>query len=222
MPLTTRRCRTFSRRMLHSLLLCLVASTALAQPAKPSGLAQSASQVRLSNWQQLLQNGTELNEPAKLEAVNHLINGSIAYVSDQQAWGQNDYWATPEETLKLGQGDCEDFAIAKYFGLIKLGVAVERLRLTYVKALGRNSAHMVLAYYPSPNAQPLILDNLDPRIRPASERVDLLPVYSFNNHGVFLAKSPQRVSQPPEFLARWNELSERALADGSAPSAPRS
>ena len=76
MPLTTRRCRTFSRRMLHSLLLCLVASTALAQPAKPSGLAQSASQVRLSNWQQLLQNGSELNEPAKLEAARVIVKTS--------------------------------------------------------------------------------------------------------------------------------------------------
>ena len=197
MPLTTRRCRTFSRRMLHSLLLCLVASTALAQPAKPSGLAQSASQVRLSNWQQLLHNGSELNEPAKLEAVNHLINGSIAYVSDQQAWGQNDYWATPEETLKLGQGDCEDFAIAKYFGLIKLGVAVERLRLTYVKALGRNSAHMVLAYYPSPNAQPLILDNLNSQVLPAAARRDLLPVYSFNAQGIYLAKAPTQKLRHP-------------------------
>ena len=103
-----------------------------------------------------------------------------------------------------------------------MGVPSEKLRLTFVKALKQNQAHMVLAYYPSGSQQPLILDNLDPRIRPASERGDLLPVYSFNNHGVFLAKSPQRVSQPPEFLARWNELSERALADGSAAPAPQS
>ncbi len=216
MSLTTRHCRTFSRRMLHSLLLCLVASTALAQPAKPSGLAQSASQVRLSNWQQLLQNGSGLNEPAKLEAVNHLINGSIAYVSDQQAWGQNDYWATPEETLKLGQGDCEDFAIAKYFGLLKLGVAVERLRLTYVKALGRNNAHMVLAYYPSPNAQSLILDNLNSQVLPTAARRDLLPVYSFNAQGIYLAKAPtQKLRHPVTMLARWDELSARLSSDNS-------
>ena len=200
--------------MLHSLLLCLVASTALAQPAKPSGLAQSASQVRLSNWQQLLQNGTELNEPAKLEAVNHLINGSIAYVSDQQAWGQDDYWATPEETLKLGQGDCEDYVIAKYFGLLKLGVPVERLRLTYVKALSRNSAHMVLAYYASPNAQPLILDNLNSQVLPAAARRDLLPVYSFNAQGIYLAKAPtQKIRQPVSMLTRWDELTARINND---------
>ena len=167
---------TWVQRLLQSALLCLFA-TANSALAEPSGLAASAGQIRLSNWQQLLKNSTHLDEPGKLEAVNRLVNLSVAYISDQQAWGQNDYWATPEETLTLGQGDCEDFAIAKYFGLLKLGVAVERLRLTYVKALGRNSAHMVLAYYPSPNAQPLILDNLNSQVLPAAARSDLLPVY---------------------------------------------
>ena len=209
--------------MLHSLLLCLVASTALAQPAKPSGLAQSASQVRLSNWQQLLQNGSELNEPAKLEAVNHLINGSIAYVSDQQAWGQNDYWATPEETLKLGQGDCEDFAIAKYFGLLRLGMASDKLRLTFVKSLELKRAHMVLAYYADERAEPLILDNLQTQILPAHQRRDLLPVYAFNNHGIFLGSAPQRPSkQLPQLLSRWQDVSARALAEGSTAPAPQS
>ncbi|OYT95711.1 MAG: hypothetical protein CFE49_11245 [Pseudomonas sp. PGPPP3] len=178
-------------------------SERLALPACPR-------QLRLSNWQQLLENNTHLDEPDKLEAVNRLINRSVAYVSDQQAWGQDDYWATPEETLRLGQGDCEDFAIAKYFALLKLGVAVERLRLTYVKALGRNSAHMVLAYYPSPNAQPLILDNLNSQILPAAARRDLLPVYAFNGQGIYLAKAPtQKLRHPTTLLARWDELSAR-------------
>jgi len=200
---------TWVHRLIQSALLCLLA-TANSSLAEPSGLAASAGQIRLSNWQQLLENNTHLDEPDKLEAVNRLVNRSVAYVSDQQAWGQDDYWATPEETLRLGQGDCEDFAIAKYFALLKLGVAVERLRLTYVKALGRNSAHMVLAYYPSPNAQPLILDNLNSQILPAAARRDLLPVYAFNGQGIYLAKAPtQKLRHPTTLLARWDELSAR-------------
>ncbi len=200
---------TWVHRLIQSALLCLLA-TANSSLAEPSGLAASAGQIRLSNWQQLLENNTHLDEPDKLEAVNRLINRSVAYISDQQAWGQDDYWATPEETLRLGQGDCEDFAIAKYFALLKLGVAVERLRLTYVKALGRNSAHMVLAYYPSPNAQPLILDNLNSQILPAAARRDLLPVYAFNGQGIYLAKAPtQKLRHPATLLARWDELSAR-------------
>lgn len=39
---------------------------------------------------------------------------------------------------------------------------------------------MVVAYYPAPDAEPLILDNLLTTILPASERPDLIPVFSFN------------------------------------------
>ena len=191
-------------------LLLILASSPLAQPSTAPGLSEAASQARLTNWQNLLEQGASLDEPAKLEAVNRLINRSIIYTSDSQAWGQDDYWATPEETLRLGQGDCEDFAIAKYFALRKLGVAVERLRLTYVKALGRNSAHMVLAYYASNNAQPLILDNLNSQVLPAAARRDLLPVYAFNGQGIYLAKAPtQKLRHPTTLLTRWGELSAR-------------
>jgi predicted transglutaminase-like cysteine proteinase len=187
-----------------------------------SSLPQALSDARLTSWQNLLDTAGSDTEDVKLQRVNQFINRSASFVSDQQAWGFDDYWATPTQTLSRGMGDCEDFVIAKYVSLVRMGVPSAKLRLTFVKALRQNQAHMVLAYYANPSAQPLILDNLDPRIRPASERGDLLPVYSFNDLGVFLAKAPQRVSQPPAFLARWSELSERAIADGSLPSAPRS
>ena len=47
---------------------------------------------------------------------------------------------------------------------------------------------MVPACYPAPGAEPLILDNLDDRVRPASERSDLVPVYSFNDEDLLLAR----------------------------------
>lgn len=210
------------RSLLASCWLCSPLLAADASTPQPSALSTALSDARLASWLSLLDNSAGDPEREQLERVNHFINRSVSFVSDAQAWGTDDYWATPAQTLSLGQGDCEDFAIAKYFSLVRLGVPSEKLRLTFVKALKQNQAHMVLAYYPGADEQPLILDNLDPRIRPASERGDLLPVYSFNNHGVFLAKTPQRASQPPAFLARWNELSERALADGSAALPPQS
>jgi hypothetical protein len=51
---------------------------------------------------------------------------------------------------------------------------------------------MVLTYYSSPGAMPLVLDNLNPRILPANKRNDLAPVYSFNGDGLWLAKSRGR------------------------------
>nr|WP_298166827.1 transglutaminase-like cysteine peptidase [uncultured Pseudomonas sp.] len=216
-----RASRSASHKLRCLLAGCWLFSPALVAELPGTALPQAFSDARLASWQNLLDTAGNDAESAKLQRVNRFINRSITFVDDQQAWGVEDYWATPAQTLNRGLGDCEDFAIAKYFSLVRMGVPSEKLRLTFVKALKQNQAHMVLTYYPSPGAQPLILDNLDPQIRPASERSDLLPVYSFNDLGVFLAKAPQRVSQPPQFLARWSELTERAMADGSAPAAPR-
>lgn len=199
-------------------LLCLAGSPSQADSTQPSALGQAIGAAALSSWNALIEQGQALDEPAKLEAVNRFINRSVLYASDQITWGEHDYWATPAQTLERGLGDCEDFAIAKYFSLVRMGVPSAKLRLTFVKALQpgkRGQAHMVLAYYANPGAQPLILDNRQAAIEPASRRPDLLPVYAFNNQGIFLATSPQRVSQPPERMALWRDVSERALVDGS-------
>jgi predicted transglutaminase-like cysteine proteinase len=124
---------------------------------------------------------------AWINEVNHFFN-QMRFISDQQHWHRADYWATPVEFLSTSGGDCEDFSIAKYFTLRELGVSDKRLRITYVKALRLNQAHMVLAYYARPESEPLILDNLIPQIRPASERTDLLPIYSFNGNNLWMSK----------------------------------
>lgn len=45
---------------------------------------------------------------------------------------------------------------------------------------------MVLAYYPTVDADPFILDNLNRSVERASERTDLVPVYSFNDEDLWL------------------------------------
>jgi predicted transglutaminase-like cysteine proteinase len=143
---------------------------------------------RIVSWQGLINAGRQLSEPEKLERVNNFIN-ELKFVNDVDHWGKEDYWATPLQTLVTNGGDCEDFSIAKYFTLREMGVPDESMRLTYVKALELNQAHMVLTYYPSPESEPLVLDNLIAEIKPSDEREDLLPVYSFNGDGLWLAKS---------------------------------
>lgn len=114
------------------------------------------------------------------------FNDRLLFRDDRVIWNQGDYWASPIEALRKGAADCEDYAIAKYLTLRQLGVASEKLRITYVKALRLNQAHMVLTYYPTPTAIPLVLDNLTGKIQPATQRTDLLPVYSFNGEGLWL------------------------------------
>ncbi len=146
----------------------------------------AAARDRVVALQRLVEDGADLAEQGKLERVNAFFN-RVDYASDSALWDQKDYWATPFEVLGVNSADCEDYAISKYFTLISMGVDEDRLRITYVKSLKLNEAHMVLAYYTSPEAEPLILDNLSERITPAGERKDLVPVYSFNGADLWLA-----------------------------------
>ena len=145
----------------------------------------------------------------QLTEVNRFFN-RFEYREDQAHWGQQDYWATPNEFIGTHMGDCEDFVIAKYFALRKLGVPDERLYLTYVKALKQNIAHMVLSYFPTPSSIPQILDNYNPDILTADRRKDLLPVYSFNAKSLFLSNASAGLgkSLPTNKIknSKWRQL----------------
>ena len=147
-----------------------------------------------------------------LEDVNDAINRRIRGIEDRTHWGVEDYWATPAESFSSAGGDCEDYSIAKYFLLKELGVPIERLRITYVRVLrNRGSAHMVLAYYAKPDAEPLILDNLDGSVRKASQRSDLEPVYGFNDDELQMARTGK--SGTPAQIRAWLAMQERLVAE---------
>nr|WP_305888602.1 transglutaminase-like cysteine peptidase [Methylomonas sp. SURF-2] len=147
-----------------------------------------STRQRFVDWQELIEQGKNATELEKLRLSNDFFNQTSLFVDDKVLWKAQDYWATPFEFIIKGAGDCEDFSIAKYFTLLEMGVDDSKLRITYVKALELNQAHMVLTYYESPAAVPLVLDNIKPDIRSADERRDLEPVYSFNGSGLWLAK----------------------------------
>lgn len=157
----------------------------------------------------------------RLTLVNDFFN-QLEFVDDLTHWGKDDYWATPQEMLVSGGGDCEDFATAKYFTLRQLNIPNEKLRLIYVKSLRLNQPHMVLGYYAEPAAYPLILDNLIKKILFAEERMDLLPVYSFNDRGLWVIK--EQGSEPvggAERLSLWRELQARFIDEVFTPPATK-
>jgi len=160
------------------------------------------------------------DDAARLRAVNDFYNQRLAYVEDIDNWGQVDYWASPLEALGKGAGDCEDYAIGKYFTLTSLGIPHAKLRMVYVRASLPDApngfvAHMVLAYYPTPDAEPLVLDNLQPVIRPAGQRPDLAPVFSFNAEGLWQGVGSIRANGDPlTRLSKWREVLMRARQDG--------
>lgn len=170
---------------------------------------------RVMAWQEFISSNHGKDEQSKLELVNDFFN-EITYGSDYDVWGQEDYWATPIEMLSIGGADCEDYSIAKYFTLRELGVSGDKMRIMYVRARGWDVPHMVLTYYPTANAEPLILDNLNTKIKPASQRRDLTPVYSFNAEGLWLAKERgrgQRVGSSGR-ISLWRDLTAKMAREG--------
>ncbi len=162
---------------------------------------------------------SSMGDADRLVLLNTFFNRRIFFRDDTEVWGQVDYWASPLETLIRGQGDCEDYAIAKYFSLLAAGVDEARLRLVYVRATlgppaGPQQAHMVLAYYEDPRAEPLILDNLVPDVLPASQRRDLVPVFSFNAQGLWQGTNGAGAGDPLARLSRWREVVSKARDQG--------
>jgi predicted transglutaminase-like cysteine proteinase len=177
--------------------------------APEEAVALDPGQQRVADWHALMQKKREASEMEKLESVNSFFN-QLEFVDDIYHWGKKDYWATPQEMLTSNGGDCEDFATAKYFTLRQLDIPDDKMRLTYVKALKLKEPHMVLSFYTEPTADPLILDSLVKEILFASERTDLIPIYSFNGQGLWLAKkqSSDRLGNS-ERLSLWQELQPR-------------
>ena len=174
-----------------------------------------AGRKRVADWVQLVANNQGKSVQEKLALVNNFMNQNVLWVSDMDHYGVPDYWATPLEMLASGGGDCEDFAIGKYFTLLALKVPMDTLKITYVKAQNVdpiNQSHMVLTYYATPAAMPLVLDNLNPEIKPASERPDLAPVYSFNGQGLWLAKeraSGKSIAGGSSGISLWRDMMSR-------------
>ena len=166
---------------------------------------------RLLSWEDLIRNNKHVDEIEKLSKTNRFFNEQIRFVNDIDLYGKKDYWATPIEFLSRQAGDCEDFAIAKYFTLLAMGVPEQKLNITYVKAIQYNIHHMVLTYYRNPGAEPLVLDNLVDAINLASKRKDLLPIFSFNGAGLWLAKErgKGKLAGKSSRIKNWGNLLQR-------------
>lgn len=176
--------------------------------------------ARLERWAELVALGraVDLGDPVHVsmlaESVNVFFNGA-RYESDGLGCDEVDRWATPLEFITRDAGDCEDFAIAKYFTLRAAGIDMGRLRLLYAKVLPGRMPHMVLAYHPTPDAEPQILDNLTSQINPLSECGYLVPVYAFNEARVWLFRddgTPVDVCAAGT-LVLWRTLLERVAQE---------
>lgn len=143
---------------------------------------------RLDSLLAMMEKQSGLPEDRIVINVNNFYN-QLEYSSDRKTWNKSDYWASRLEFLGRGQGDCEDFAVAKFLTMMQLGVPGEKIFLTYVRAKGfAEPAHLVATYYKKPGTVPFVLDNYIKKILPATQRPDLVPVYSFTARDLYIQK----------------------------------
>jgi len=141
--------------------------------------------------------------PFVVMEVNDDIN-QTPYLSDEENYGQIDYWATPKEFYGRGRGDCEDYAIAKYFALRTAGISSDNILLAtgYIDN-DPTSGHLVLLY--RDKGVVYVLDNIEPDVTPIKEHYGIKIQYTFNEHGV----RQNKIVYPVKDLYKWNRVLRR-------------
>lgn len=138
---------------------------------------------RIKSYVETVNSLQNAGEVEKLKRMNVFLNWLVSE-KDSVIWKQEDYWASREEFLLRGRGDCEDYVIAKYFTFLDLEIGNDKLYLAVVYNKYNREDHAVLLYYPNPKAVPVVLDNINPKLLPLTKRNDLELRYVFNNEGL--------------------------------------
>lgn len=130
--------------------------------------------TRVDIWNKLIKKYSNKKTLLKLKYVNNYFN-QFTHMKDIKLWKKAEYWASYKEFLSVGAGDNEDFAIAKYFTLINMGVPKEKLKISFIRVSNKNSSrnHIVLLYYHKKSSVPVVLDNTTPKLLLLSKRVDV-------------------------------------------------
>lgn len=128
-------------------------------------------------WQQMIEKYKHAPLPEQLMAINDWGN-EHPYIVDQLNWGMVDYWAAPSQFREVN-GDCEDYAIAKYYSLRALGVPAASMRIMILQDMNLGGIiHAVLGVYD--NQTLWILDNQIKQVRDAASIYHYKPVYAVN------------------------------------------
>ncbi len=144
-----------------------------------------ALKCRPKVWREYLATVEGKPRRQQVELINSYMN-QRTYIEDLPNYGVPDYWATPREFLGK-DGDCEDYAIAKYMSLRTLGFKDSELRIVVVQDLNLGVAHAVLIVYL--DGQALLLDNQIKMVVDATKVRHYRPYYSINEKSWWLHKA---------------------------------
>ncbi len=150
-----------------------------------NGFSEDYLPLRVNAYKDMIKSLHHSPLEEKLIKINSFFNQFVSEY-DANTWKKEDYWATPLEFTAKGKGDCEDYAIGKYFALKEVGVDKDKLFVMIVKEKTARDHHMVLAYLQHAKSSPLVLDNLSWKILTLEQRIDLKPIYGFNEKNLYL------------------------------------
>lgn len=155
----------------------------------PAGLDTKSASVR-KRWKELKDKIADAPLREQVQRVNNFFN-QWPYKSDREVWGVEDYWATPREFVERS-GDCEDYAIAKYYALRDLGAPAHILRVAAVKDAIRGIGHAVLVVYMEDDAY--VLDNLTNLVLSHTKLKHYVLQYSVNQKYLWRHVKPKSVN----------------------------
>ena len=207
------RRREFARHMMTGWLL-LASCAARGQPAGPAP-GPAALRGARREFEAMVLAASLLDLDARAAFANVAINRCVAYALDPPSAPGGDVWATPFETLARGAGDCEDFAIAKFYLLLASGAPREGVRLLYAirrwpDPAAKPQPHLVtLTGWPFAN--PCVLDSVNPLVVPLSQRDDLEPIFSFDQRAIWPGVEAMPLAGRRRRIDRWQTTQARTL-----------
>jgi predicted transglutaminase-like cysteine proteinase len=131
---------------------------------------------RIVPWQQFLHGLQGKTKLEQIQQVNAYANQS-PYITDPANWKKEDYWSTTKQFL-IKNGDCEDYAIIKYFSLKRLGFKNEDMRIVILKDMNLKIMHAVLVVFDA--GKTWVLDNQIKQVVEANNIYHYVPFYSIN------------------------------------------
>lgn len=123
------------------------------------------------------------DERMAMEQINYYFN-QYPYLEDKISRSENDYWKTPEEFLTDNGGDCEDYAIIKYFQLVSMGVPKEKFKFYYAYLKDKKIYHVMLGYKENKESEVVFLDNEYSRIVKESNRKNVFILSTFDEENI--------------------------------------
>lgn len=168
---------------------------------------------RIVDYSQTMERLKKFPQDEQLLRVNFYLN-QLPFKQDIINYKNSDYWGTPKEFLACGYGDCEDYAIIKYFTLLKLGFEKEKLFVTTSDEKFSAQAHMVLSYFKSKNEPPLILDSVSYKVLDLKKRVDLKAKIFISEDGSYKIDDNNNLIKVGDAPKKFKELIEKIRREG--------